>query len=120
MSRYHNNREDARREILIERLAKLFQKYGKRGFRKIDRTVLTIITVELLKSTRELARLSPSSNHDCRSVSEDFEETQPPCVSESYIYRKEDIITLKSGFEVVGLMGLLEESCKSLRTRSCK
>lgn len=63
---------------------------------------------ELLKTARELAGFSRASARDYESVNNYFNNTAPLCNEESYILRKEDIITLKPGREDSWLDAIVE------------
>ena len=67
---------------------------------------------ELLKSARELTSLSRPSTRDYESVVNYFNNTNPVCNIESYIFRKEDIITLKTGREDSWLDAAVERFLK--------
>lgn len=57
---------------------------------------------------RDVASFNRPSNRDYRSVKSYFDEEAPLCSVESYIYRKEDIISLKPGRETAWLDTVIE------------
>ena len=64
---------------------------------------------ELLKSAHDLTSLNRASKRDYESVVNYFNTCDPVCNDESYIFRKEDIITLKPGREESFLDSLIEK-----------
>jgi hypothetical protein len=71
-------------------------------------------------AARDIAGFSRPSARDYLSVKNYFDEEGPVCNVESYIYYKEDIITLRPGRESAWLDGFVEKilqkcSCKFLR-----
>ncbi|KAF4624048.1 hypothetical protein G7Y89_g14125 [Cudoniella acicularis] len=79
---------------------------------------------QLLTAARDLTAFSRPSNRDYLSVKSYFNEEAPLCNVESYIYRREDIITLKPGRENAWLDAVVERvlqkfSCDSIRYLFC-
>jgi len=83
---------------------------------------LTILVAELLKSAHDLADFNRAPARDYKRASRYFNMTDPLCNKESYIYRKEDIISLKPGRENAWLDAIVEKvlqriSCPLIRVR---
>ncbi|KAF4630953.1 hypothetical protein G7Y89_g7180 [Cudoniella acicularis] len=95
--RQRDDAENEDRRKLIQNITKTFQEYA-----------------DLLKSARELAGFNRASHRDYRSVTNYFNSTAPLCNKESYIYRKEDIITLKPGRENAWLDAVIEDILQKL------
>ncbi|KAE8443151.1 hypothetical protein EG329_002320 [Mollisiaceae sp. DMI_Dod_QoI] len=103
-------RDDAQcedRKILIAKITRTFNEYA-----------------ELLKSAHDLAAFNRAPERDYESVSRYFNMTDPLCNKESYIYRKEDIISIKPGRENAWLDAIVERilqkiSCPLIRGLFC-
>jgi len=78
---------------------------------------LKLLSAQVLVSARELAGFNRPQDRDYSSVKSYFDEESPLCNDESYVYRREDIITLKPGRENAWLDGFVE---KTLQTFSCR
>lgn len=76
--------------------------------------MLTRSLADLLISARELAGFNRAPARDYQSVTNYFNNTAPLCNGESYIYRKEDIITLKPGRENAWLDAVVENILQKL------
>ena len=70
--------------------------------------------MQLLTAARDIASLNRPPTRDYLSVKSYFDEEAPLCNVESYIYRKEDIITLKPGRETAWLDAFIEEGLHKL------
>jgi hypothetical protein len=69
--------------------------------------MLKISIADLISTARELANYSKPPEQDFLSVESYFDGRRPVCNPESYIYFKEDLITLKPGRGEVWLDFLL-------------
>lgn len=78
---------------------------------------LILLSAQVLVSARELASFNRPQDRDYSSVKSYFDEESPLCNDESYIYRREDIVTLKPGRENAWLDAFVE---KTLQTLSCR
>ncbi|KAH9219762.1 hypothetical protein DL95DRAFT_291332, partial [Leptodontidium sp. 2 PMI_412] len=81
--------------------------------------------VQLLNAARDLATYNRPSSRDYSSVKSYFDEEAPVCNTESYIYCREDLITLKPGRENAWLDAMVEKilqkcSCRLIRDLSDK
>jgi len=70
--------------------------------------------VQLLTAARDIASLNRPPTRDYLSVKSYFDEEAPLCNVESYIYCKEDIITLKPGRETAWLDAFIEAVLQKL------
>jgi hypothetical protein len=61
-----------------------------------------------------MASLKKPASSDYRGVKKYFEQEHPVARDESYIYNKEDIISLKLGRETAWLDGILEKVLSKL------
>lgn len=77
---------------------------------------LILLLAQVLVSARELASFNRPQDRDYSSVKSYFDEESPLCNDESYIYRREDIVTLKPGRENAWLDAFVE---KTLQTLPC-
>jgi len=75
---------------------------------------LTVDTVLLLNAARDLANFNRPPERDYLSVKSYFDEETPLCNIESYIYHKEDLISLKPGRESAWLDVLVEKVLQKL------
>lgn len=80
--------------------------------------------VQLLNAARDLATYHRPSSRDYSSVKSYFDEEAPVCNSESYIYYREDLVTLKPGRENAWLDAVVEKilqkcSCRIVRHLFC-
>jgi hypothetical protein len=73
--------------------------------------------VQLLTAARDIAGLNRPPARDYLSVKSYFDEEAPLCNVESYIYCKEDIITLKPGRETAWLDAFIEKGLQKLSSR---
>jgi hypothetical protein len=73
--------------------------------------------VQLLTAARDIASLNRPPSRDYLSVKSYFDEEAPLCNVESYIYCKEDIITLKPGRETAWLDAFIENVLHRLPSR---
>jgi hypothetical protein len=71
----------------------------------------------MLSAARDIASYNRPPTRDYMSVKSYFDEEDPLCNNESYIYRKEDIISLKPGRENAWLDAFVE---KVLQKLSCR
>lgn len=78
---------------------------------------LILLSAQVLVSARELAGFNRPQDRDYSSVKSYFDEESPLCNDESYIYRREDIVTLKPGRENAWLDAFIE---KTLQALSCR
>jgi len=72
---------------------------------------------QLLTTAREFASFNRPAARDYQSVKSYFDEEAPLCNVESYIYWKEDIITLKPGRETAWLDAFIENVLQKLSSR---
>jgi len=77
----------------------------------------------MLSAARDIASFNRPPTRDYKSVKSYFDEEDPLCNVESYIYRKEDIISLKPGRENAWLDAFVEKtlqklSCRAIRVRN--
>ena len=75
---------------------------------------LTIGAVQLLTAARDLASFNRPPARDYLSVKSYFDEETPLCNIESYIYHKEDLISLKPGRENAWLDVAVEKILQKL------
>lgn len=68
-------------------------------------------------AAQTLASFNPASKRDYRSVKNYFERNAPICGVESYIYCKEDLITLKPGRENAWLDGIIHKVLHNLPSK---
>lgn len=78
--------------------------------------------VQLLNTARDLASYNRPSRRDYSSVKSYFDEEAPVCNNETYIYCREDLVTLKPGRENAWLDAVMERilqkcSCKLIQVR---
>jgi hypothetical protein len=73
--------------------------------------------VQLLTAARDIASLNRPPARDYLSVKSYFDEEAPLCNVESYIYCKEDIITLKPGRETAWLDAFIENVLQKIPFR---
>jgi hypothetical protein len=74
-------------------------------------------TAQLLTTARDIASFNRPAARDYQSVKSYFDEEAPVCTVESYIYWKEDIITLKPGRETAWLDAFIERVLQKLSSR---
>jgi len=72
------------------------------------------IKVRLLAAARDLSMFNKPPNRDYLSVKRYFDQEPPVCNVESYIYCKEDVITLKPGRESTSLDRFVEKTVQKL------
>jgi hypothetical protein len=72
---------------------------------------------ELLTIARDIASFNQPPTRDYLSVKSYFDEEAPLCNVESYIYWKEDIITLKPGRETAWLDAFIEKVLQKLTSK---
>ena len=75
---------------------------------------LIVDAVQLLNAARDLASFNRPPARDYLSVKSYFDEETPLCNIESYIYHKEDLISLKPGRENAWLDVVVEKFLQKL------
>ncbi|KAG4442411.1 hypothetical protein IFR05_002113 [Cadophora sp. M221] len=93
-SREKDDAATGRRKKLLLEIGEKFKNHG---------------TVQLLNAARDLATYNRPSSRDYSSVKSYFDEEAPVCNTESYIYCREDLITLKPGRENAWLDAMVEK-----------
>jgi hypothetical protein len=73
--------------------------------------------VQLLIAARDIASLNRPTARDYLRAKSYFDEESPLCNVESYIYCKEDIITLKPGRETAWLDAFIEKVLQKFASR---
>ncbi|RDW91668.1 hypothetical protein BP5796_02833 [Coleophoma crateriformis] len=96
-SRERDDGDNQERRNLILKISDLWKEYA-----------------ELLKTARELTSFNRPASRDYESVTNHFNQTSPLCFTESYIYHKEDIITIKPGRETAWLDAIVEKILQKL------
>jgi len=119
-SREKDDANTGRRKRLLVEIGDKFKDYGNRRS-SLACTELKPI-VQLLNAARDLATYHRPSSRDYSSVKSYFDEEAPVCNSESYIYYREDLVTLKPGRENAWLDAVVEKilqkcSCRIVRVR---
>ena len=109
-SRERDDADNEDRRKLILKITDLWKEYGM--YRRLyeERLLSFLPLAELLKTARELASFNRPPSRDYGSVTHHFNHTDPLCNPESYIYHKEDIITLKPGRETAWLDTIVEKT----------
>jgi len=118
-SRERDDARSGRRKQLIEEISQKFQEYGmviSFLFKLGNREVLTR-SAKLVITARDLASFNKPPSQDYLSVKSYFEDEAPVSTVESYIYYKEDIVTLKPGREIAWLDDFL---ARVLRKFACR
>lgn len=72
------------------------------------------VAARILVAARDLSMFNKPPNRDYLSVKRYFEQAPPICNVESYIFCKEDIITLKPGRESTSLDHFVEKMVQKL------
>lgn len=78
---------------------------------------LTVKSVDLLIAAQTIAGFKTAPRRDYRSMRNFFERNAPLCPLESYIYCREDLITLKPGRENAWLDAMVEKCLQNLPIR---
>ncbi|TVY46033.1 hypothetical protein LSUB1_G000184 [Lachnellula subtilissima] len=99
-SREEDNFQNERRKDLLCRVEKKFKEY-----------------TELLITARDLATFNPPPACDYMSVKNYFDKAAPLSSVECYIYRKEDLVTLKPGREYSWLDSFVEKVLQQMFCR---
>ena len=104
-------RDDARdpkgRKVLFRKIAEKLREYSEYTSLLLADEMLKMSIANLISTARELAEYSKPPEQDFLSVESYFDGRKPVCNPESYIYFKEDLITLKPGRGEVWLDSLL-------------
>lgn len=121
-SREKDDAENGRRKKLLYEIEEKFKEYSNSLACPPPPWELILPTAQLLTAARDIASFNRPPARDYVSVRSYFDEEAPLCNIESYIYCKEDIITLKPGRENAWLDAFLENilqkvSCKFVRVR---
>jgi hypothetical protein len=79
--------------------------------------MLIVAIADLLIIAQKLAGLNKPPTRDYLSVKYYFDMEDPVCNVESYVFRREDLISLKPGREIAWLDGAIEKLLQSLSPR---
>lgn len=118
-SRDLDDKSNSPRKALLETIETKFKEYGNWNLHENPSYIdLMKHIAELLNIAQTLVALNRPSARDYNSVLNHFENNSPlHSEDELYIYRKEDMITLKPGRENAWLDGIVE---KGLQKFSCQ